>query len=314
MDSNSRVYIAGHRGLVGSALIRRFKQAGFRSLITRTQAELNLMRQDKVEMFFASEQPEYVILAAAKVGGIYANNTFPGEFIYNNLMIQSNVIEQARQHKVKRFLFLGSNCIYPRQCPQPIKEDSLLTCALEPTNEPYAIAKIAGLKMCQAYNKQYHTNYLTLMPVNLYGPGDNFYSKNSHVLPALIHRFHCAKQEGLDTVTVWGTGKPLREFMHADDLADACFYFLQQEWNESIINIGSGEEISIASLVKLVQSIVGYTGNIIFDTSMPDGTPRKKLDLSKQNALGWQPKTSLKKGIQETYGWYCQRLAEASVP
>jgi len=311
MEKDSKIYIAGHRGLVGSALVRRLTEPGYMNLIVRTHAELDLARQTEVEDFFKREHPEYVFLAAAKVGGILANNTYPAEFIYSNIVVQSNVIHSSYLFGVKKVLFLGSSCIYPRDCPQPMKEDYLLSGYLEPTNEPYAIAKIAGIKMCQAYNRQYGANFISVMPTNLYGPNDNFDIQNAHVLPALIRKFHEAKVAGQKEVVVWGTGSPRREFLYVDDLADACI-FLMNNYNNSpeIINIGVGKDISIRELALMVKEIVDYNGEIVFDTSKPDGTPRKLLDVSKLSSLGWQAKTGLREGIKRTYQWYVEMLKQ----
>ena len=301
MEKNSKIYIAGHRGMVGSALLRKLETEGFTNFVLRTSKELDLRDQASVARFFKEEKPEYVFLAAAKVGGIIANNTYRAEFLYENLMIQSNIIHQSHVNGVKKLLFLGSSCIYPKLAPQPLKEDYLLTGPLEPTNEPYAIAKIAGIKMCDAYRDQYGCNFISVMPTNLYGPNDNYDLNNSHVLPALIRKFHEAKEKGDPEVVVWGTGTPRREFLHADDLADAC-YFLMERYNEpGLVNIGVGEDISIAELANLIKEIVGYQGTIVFDTSKPDGTPRKLLDVSKLKNLGWQPSISLKEGIEKVY-------------
>ncbi len=304
----SKIYIAGHTGLVGSSILREFKNQGYTNLIVRIHSELNLLDYKEVTSFFEKEKPEYVILAAAKVGGIYANNTFPAEFIYENLQIQNNVIHCSYLNKVKKLLFLGSSCIYPRDCPQPIKEEYLLNGKLEPTNEPYAIAKIAGIKLCQSYNRQYKTNFISVMPTNLYGVGDSFDTKNSHVLPALIYKVHRAKINNEKNVTVWGTGKPLREFLYVDDLANACLFLMQNYSDSEIINIGSGHEVSIKQLAEIICEIVGYTGQISFDTSMPDGTPRKFLDISKLTKLGWKAKTDLQAGIKKTYTWYLEKF------
>ena len=311
MEKDSKIYIAGHRGLVGSALVRRLTEPGYMNLIVRTHAELDLTRQTEVEDFFKREHPEYVFLAAAKVGGILANNTYPAEFIYSNIVVQSNVIHSSYLFGVKKVLFLGSSCIYPRDCPQPMKEDYLLSGYLEPTNEPYAIAKIAGIKMCQAYNRQYGANFISVMPTNLYGPNDNFDIQNAHVLAALIRKFHEAKVAGQKEVVVWGTGSPRREFLYVDDLADACI-FLMNNYNNSpeIINIGVGKDISIRELALMVKEIVDYNGEIVFDTSKPDGTPRKLLDVSKLSSLGWQAKTGLREGIKRTYQWYVEMLKQ----
>lgn len=301
MEKNSKIYVAGHRGMVGSAICRKLQSEGFTNLITRTSKELDLRDQAAVAAFFSKEKPDYVFLAAAKVGGIVANNTYRADFIYENMMIQSNVIHQSYLNGVKKLMFLGSSCIYPKMAPQPLKEEYLLTGLLEPTNEPYAIAKIAGIKMCDAYRAQYGCNFISVMPTNLYGPNDNYDLNNSHVLPALIRKFHTAKKENLPAVEIWGTGSPMREFLHADDLADACFY-LMQHYNESgLVNIGVGDDISIKDLALLVKKIVGYTGELKFDTSKPDGTPRKLMDVSKLHGFGWKHKIQLEQGISEVY-------------
>ncbi|MDY6944035.1 MAG: GDP-L-fucose synthase, partial [Pseudomonadota bacterium] len=286
MNKNARVFVAGHRGLVGSAIVRRLEAGGFEHLLLRTRAELDLCSQAAVDDFFRTERPEYVFLAAAKVGGIHANDIYPAEFIRDNLLIQTNVINAAYEHGVSKLLFLGSSCIYPKHAPQPMPEDCLLTGPLEPTNEWYAVAKIAGIKMCQAYRRQYGFNAISLMPTNLYGPGDNFDLANSHVLPALIRKFHEAKEAETPTVTVWGTGNPRREFLHVDDLADACVFLMDHYESEQIVNVGVGEDVSIAELASLVAKVVGYEGRIVYDTSKPDGTPRKLLDVSRLRDLG----------------------------
>ncbi len=304
MHKDSKIYIAGHRGLVGSAIVRKLSELGFTNLVCRTHKELDLTRQKDVEDFFDSVRPECVFLAAAKVGGILANSAYPADFIYSNLVIQTNVIHAAYLFGVKKLLFLGSSCIYPRLCPQPMKEEYLLDGKLEPTNEPYAVAKIAGIKMCQAYNREHGTNFISVMPTNLYGPGDNFDLQNSHVIPALIRKFHEAKQEGRDKVVIWGSGTPRREFLHVNDLADACM-FLMSHYNDSeIVNIGSGTDITIRDFALLIKDIVGFEGELIFDTSKPDGTPRKLLDVTKIEKLGWTPKIDLNEGIRQTYEWY----------
>ena len=304
MDKKSKIYVAGHTGLVGSAIMRRLQKAGFRNLVFRSSRELDPTDQDVTQNFFLQEKPEYVFLAAAKVGGIQANNTLPADFIYKNLAIEANVIHSAYRSGVKKLLFLGSSCIYPRNCPQPIKEKYLLTGALEKTNEPYAVAKIAGIIMCQSYNRQYGTNYISVMPTNLYGPGDNFDLNSSHVLPALLRKFHEAKINKAAEVVMWGTGKPRREFLHVDDLADACL-FLMEKYNDSeIVNIGTGEDLPIIKLAELVQKIVGFNGDIVSDTTKPDGTLRKQLDVSKLHSLGWRHKINLKDGIKSTYDWF----------
>ena len=308
MNYDSKIFIAGHRGLVGSALCGRLAAGGFGNLLTRTSAELDLRRQSDVEAFFQHERPEYVFLAAAKVGGIQANNTYRAEFIYDNIMIAANVIHAAYRSGVKKLLNLGSSCIYPRLAPQPLREEHLLTGPLEPTNEPYAVAKIAAIKLCRYYNEQYGTDFLSVMPTNLYGPRDNFDLETSHVLPAMIRKFHEAKQEGRPSVTIWGSGTPLREFLYADDLADACVFLMERYGSRDIgefINIGTGREISIKDLAELVRDIVGFRGTIEQDRSKPDGTPRKLLDVSRLRALGWQARTSLEEGIRRTYAAYC---------
>ncbi len=311
LTPTSRIYVAGHRGLVGSAIVRALQQRGHSALLVRTHAELDLTNQADVRRFFLSERPEAVIMAAARVGGIHANNTRPAMFIRDNLLIQDNVIDSAYASGVGKFVFLGSSCIYPKLSPQPIKEEYLLTGPLEPTNEWYAIAKIAGLKMCQAYRREYGFNAISLMPTNLYGPGDNFDLKNSHVLPALIRRFHEAKVRGDDSVTVWGTGTPRREFLHVDDLADAVVYLLQNYDDERIVNVGWGEDVTIRELAQIVMSAIGYSGRLIFDTTKPDGTPRKLLDVSRLSSLGWQPRISLRDGIERTYAWFTEHSADA---
>lgn len=304
MNLDSRIYVAGHNGMVGSAIVRRLKELGYTNIITASRKELNLLNQLSVQSFFSNEMPEYVFLAAAKVGGIKANNEMKGDFIYENIMIQSNVIKSSKDYNVKKLIFLGSSCIYPKMSPQPIKEEYLLTGLLEPTNDAYAIAKIAGIKMCQSFNQQYGTNYISVMPTNLYGPNDNYDLNNSHVLPAMIRKFHEAKLEGKDKVEIWGTGTPKREFLYVDDLADACHH-LMLNYNESeIVNIGTGQDVTIAELAVGIKNIVGFEGDIYFNTDMPDGTPRKLLDVSKLSSLGWTYKTSLKEGIQKAYADY----------
>ncbi len=301
MNKNSKIYVAGHRGMVGSALVRRLQAEGFNNIVYKTSKELNLINQQDVADFFEKEKPEYVILAAAKVGGILANNTYRAQFIYENLMIQNNVIHQSYLNNVKKLLFLGSSCIYPKMAPQPLKEDYLLTGTLEYTNEPYAIAKIAGIKMCEAYRSQYNCNFISAMPTNLYGPNDNYDLNNSHVLPALLRKFHTAKVKQQPSVEIWGTGTPRREFLHVDDLADACYYLLENYSGEQLVNIGSGEDITILDLAMLIKKIVGYTGEIVFDRSKPDGTPRKLMDVSKLQKVGWTYSISLEQGIAEVY-------------
>jgi GDP-L-fucose synthase len=310
MKPTDKIYVAGHRGLVGSALIRRLERSGYRGLIRRTHAELELEDQHAVFQFFDSEKPDYVFLAAAVVGGIVANNTYPADFIRSNLLIQLNVIEACLRTKVKKLIFLGSSCIYPRLAPQPMKEEHLLSGGLEPTNEAYAVAKIAGIKLCQSYNRQFGTNYISVMPTNLYGPEDNFDLNNGHVLPALLRKFHDAKTKGTPEVILWGTGRPRREFLHVDDMADACIHLAQTYDSSEIINIGWGEDISIGELAALVQETVGYKGNIVFDSSKPDGTPRKLLDVSRLLATGWKPKKGLKEGLAETYRWFVENLSK----
>lgn len=301
MQKDDKIYIAGHRGLVGSAIVRKLQQLNFSNVIARTRQELDLFNQQKVEQFFATEKPDYVFLAAAKVGGIWANKTLPAEFIYENLLIQNNIIHAAYKNNVKKLLFLGSSCIYPKNCPQPIDENYLLSDYLEPSNEPYAIAKIAGVKMCQAYHRQYNCNFISVMPTNLYGPNDNYDLNSSHVLPALIRKFHEAKMNNETVVTVWGTGAPLREFLHVDDLADACVFLMQNYNSPEIINIGYGEDISIMNLAYLIKKIIGFNGELIFDISKPDGTPRKLLECKKINELGWKAAIDLERGITTTY-------------
>ncbi|WP_212000347.1 GDP-L-fucose synthase [Chitinophaga sp. HK235] len=301
MNLTDKIYVAGHRGMVGSSIVRRLRQAGFDNIITRTSKELDLRDQTAVAAFFSENKPDYVFLAAAKVGGIMANNTLRGEFIYDNIMIQSNVIHHSYLNGVKKLMFLGSSCIYPKLAPQPLKEEYLLTGKLEPTNEPYAIAKIAGIEMCDAYRAQYGCNYISVMPTNLYGPNDNYDLANSHVLPAMLRKMHEAKVNGAAEVVIWGTGTPMREFLHADDMADACFY-LMQHYNESgLVNIGVGHDISIRDLACLIQKIVGFNGSLVFDTSKPDGTHRKLMDVSKLDGIGWKAKIELEEGIQKVY-------------
>lgn len=298
--------MAGHQGLVGSAIVRNLAARNYRDVVYIPHEELDLRDKAAVEEFFAKAKPEYVFLAAARVGGIAANSAFPADFIRDNLAIQQNIIESCYQYKVRRMLFLGSSCIYPKMAPQPIREEHLLSGWLEPTNEAYAIAKIAGIKMCQAYNRQYGTEYISVMPTNLYGPNDNFDLKDGHVLPALIHRFYKARLAGEDRVEVWGSGTPRREFLHVDDLADACWYVMQSSQMPEILNIGSGKDLTIADLAALVGETVGFSGKIVFDTSRPDGTPRKLLDSTRIKALGWEPRISLKKGIETTWRWFLE--------
>ncbi|KAA9332263.1 GDP-L-fucose synthase [Hymenobacter busanensis] len=301
MDLNAKIYVAGHRGMVGSALVRRLRRAGYQNLVTRTTQELDLRNQAAVAEFFATEKPEYVLLAAAKVGGIHANNTYPADFLLDNLQIQNNVIQQSYLNGVTKLLFLGSSCIYPKMAPQPIKEEYLLTGALEPTNEAYALAKIAGLKLCEAYRRQHGANFISAMPTNLYGPGDNYNLQNSHVLPALLRKFHEAKLANAPSVEVWGSGTPRREFLHVDDLADACFHLLLAYNGAEPVNVGTGKDITIRELAELVKDVVGYTGDIQFNTSQPDGTPRKLLDVSKLAEAGWQYSIELRDGVEAVY-------------
>ena len=320
MNLNDKIYIAGHRGLVGSALMRTLREQGYSNFLTRTHAELDLTSQAEVEAFFAAEKPDYVFLAAARVGGIHANNTYPAEFIRDNLAIQTNVIHAAYRNDVRRLLFLGSSCIYPKLAPQPMKEEHLLTSELEPTNRPYALAKIAGIEMCWAYNRQYQTQYLAVMPTNLYGPGDNYHPENSHVIPALIRRFHEAKLAKEPSVTVWGTGTPRREFLYSEDMADACVYLMNlpderfvpllgQERNDGLaplVNIGVGEDLTIRELAETVRSVVGYQGVIKFDSTKPDGTPRKLMDVGRLSSMGWQARTSMQSGLEQAYADFCR--------
>lgn len=305
IHKDAKIYIAGHRGLVGSALSRKFQAKGYHHLLLKTSAELDLRHQQQVFDFFEAERPEYVLLAAAKVGGIQANNTYRAEFLYDNLAIETHVIHAAFQTGVKKLLFLGSSCIYPRLAPQPLREEALLTGPLEPTNEPYAIAKIAGIKLCEAYRAQYGCDFTAVMPTNLYGPGDNFDLKTSHVLPALLRKCHEAKLNQQPTVELWGTGTPRREFLHVDDLADACFFLMQQGSTPSLLNIGTGTDLTIQELATQIAQVVGYRGTFRFDPSQPDGTPQKLLDVSRLHALGWQAQISLAEGLQKTYAWYC---------
>jgi GDP-L-fucose synthase len=301
MEKHDKIYIAGHRGMVGSAITRKLKMEGFDNLVLRTSAELDLKQQTAVQAFFEKERPDHVFLAAAKVGGIMANDTYRGEFLYDNLMIQSNTIDAAYRSGVKKLMFLGSSCIYPKLAPQPLKEEYMLTGLLESSNEPYAIAKIAGIKMCDAYRSQYGCNFISVMPTNLYGPNDNYDLNNSHVLPALIRKFHEAKVKNEPFVTIWGSGKPRREFLHADDLADACFFLMQGYNDAGLINIGTGEDLEIRELALLIKKIVGYTGELEHDLSKPDGTPRKLMDVGKMNGLGWKAAISLEEGLRKVY-------------
>ena len=306
--SGARIFVAGHRGLVGSAIRRRLEAAGCGNIILRSHRELDLTRQAEVEAFFASEKPEYVFLAAAKVGGIWANSSYPAEFIYRNITIQTNIIHAAYLSGVKKLLFLGSSCIYPRDCPQPMKEEYLLSGYLESTNEPYAVAKIAGIKMCQSYNRQYGSRYISVMPTNLYGPEDNFDLETSHVLPALIRKFHEAKERGLTEVVIWGTGTPRREFLHVDDLAGACVFLMEHYDGSEIVNIGVGEDQTIRELAEMIAEVVGFDGKLQFDPTKPDGTPVKLLDVGRLNRLGWKARIPLRNGLAETYEWYRKSL------
>lgn len=301
MEKSSKIYVAGHRGMVGSAVLRKLSARGYNNTVLRTSGELDLRRQGDVDSFFETEKPEIVVLAAAKVGGIRANNVYRAEFLYDNLAIQMNVIDAAYRNGVKKLLFLGSSCIYPKFAPQPLKEEYLLTGALEPTNEPYAIAKIAGIKMVESYRRQYGRDYISAMPTNLYGPNDNYDLNNSHVLPALIRKFHTAKQEGTPHVEVWGSGTPMREFLHVDDLADACFFLLQHYHEELFVNIGTGSDLTIKALAELIQEIVGFQGELKWDRSKPDGTPRKLMDVSRLHDLGWKHRIELRDGITQVY-------------
>jgi len=313
MEKNAKIYIAGHRGMVGSAIYRKLVKEGFTNFITRTSDTLDLRNQQQVADFFAQEKPDYVFLAAAKVGGIIANNTYRAEFLYDNLQIQNNVIHNSYVNGVKKLMFLGSSCIYPKMAQQPLKEDYLLTGLLEPTNEPYAIAKIAGIKMCDAYRDQYGCNFISVMPTNLYGYNDNYHPQNSHVLPALIRRFHEAKEQNTPAVTIWGTGSPKREFLFADDLADACYYLMQNYDEPGLVNIGTGEDMSIKDLALLIKKVIGYSGEINFDHTKPDGTPRKLMDVSKLTGKGWKYKIELEDGIKLAYGDFLTHLAKEEI-
>ena len=301
LNKNSTIYIAGHRGMVGSALVRLLQTKGYRNLLVRTHDELDLTNQHEVHSFLADEKPDYIFLAAAKVGGIHANNTLRADFIYENLIIEANIVHAAWKAGINRLLFLGSSCIYPRDCPQPIREEYLLTGPLEKTNEPYALAKIAGLKLCESYNRQYGTNYVSVMPTNLYGPNDNYDLLNSHVLPALIRKAHEAKRNAEQKLVVWGSGTPRREFLYVDDMAEACIFLMEQEIQEGVYNVGTGSDVTIRELTETVLQVIGFQGSITFDTSKPDGTPRKLLDVGKMKSLGWEAKTSLKEGITRSY-------------
>lgn len=310
MNKNAKIYIAGHRGMVGSAIARRLTAAGYTNLLTRTHAELDLTNQAAVGQFLMHEKPDYIFLAAAKVGGIHANNTYRAEFIYQNLMVEANIVHGAWQAGIQRLLFLGSSCIYPRDCAQPIKEEYLLTGPLEQTNEPYAIAKIAGIKLCESYNRQYGTRYVSVMPTNLYGPNDNYDLNNSHVLPALIRKAHEAKLRGDGGFVVWGSGKPMREFLYVDDMADACVFLMERDnVQEGLFNVGTGQDVTISELAETVMSVVGFGGEIVFDVSKPDGTPRKLLNVERMRELGWQAQTSLRDGIAKTYADFLTKAA-----
>ena len=308
MELNSKIYVAGHRGMVGSAIVRKLETLGFTNIITRTSAELDLRNQHAVDEFFAKEKPVFVILAAARVGGIMANNTYRAQFLYDNLMIQSNVIHAAHTTSVRKLLFLGSSCIYPKMAEQPMKEEALLTGLLEPTNEPYAIAKITGIKLCEAFRDQYGSNFISAMPTNLYGPGDNYDLQKSHVIPAMLRKFHEGKLNNAATVTIWGSGSPLREFMFVDDLADACLFLMQEYNGKLFMNIGTGEEVSIKDLAILIKEITGFQGELEFDSSKPDGTPRKLMDSTRLHNLGWKPSTSLKEGLTKTYQYFIEEV------
>ena len=310
MEKNAKIYVAGHRGMVGSAIVRKLEREGYENIITRGSKDLDLRNQQAVADFFASEKPDYVFLAAAKVGGIVANNTYRGEFLYDNLMIQNNIIHNSYLNGVTKLMFLGSSCIYPKLAPQPLKEEYLLTGTLEQTNEPYAIAKIAGIKLCDAYRDQYGCNYISVMPTNLYGYNDNYHPENSHVLPALIRKFHEAKINGAPNVTVWGTGSPMREFLFADDLAEACFYLMENYNEPGLVNIGTGEDVTIKDLALLIKEVVGFTGELQFDSTKPDGTPRKLMDVSKLHTSGWKHKIELKEGIGYAYNDFLKQFTE----
>jgi GDP-L-fucose synthase len=313
MRAASRVFVAGHRGLVGSALVRALRREGFGAVLTAARSELDLESPAAVDAYFARERPEYVFLAAARVGGILANSSYPVEFLRSNLLIQQSVIDAAHRHGVRKLLFLGSSCIYPKHAPQPIREESLLAGPLEPTNEAYAIAKIAGIKLCEAYHRQYGANFISVMPTNLYGPGDNFDLATSHVLPALLRRFHEAAASAAPSVTLWGTGRARREFMHVDDLADACLFLMREYDSPELINVGTGEDLTIAETAERVRALVGYGGAVLYDASKPDGTPRKLLDVSRLHALGWRHRISLEAGLADTYAWYRGHVAEPAL-
>ena len=308
MDKSAKIFAAGHNGLVGSAIVRKLEAEGYKNIIKKNRSELDLSDQKTVRSFFEAEKPEYVFLAAAKVGGIYANDTYPAEFIYENLMIESNIIHSSYLTGVKKLLFLGSSCIYPKLCPQPMKEEYLLGGYLEPTNEAYAIAKIAGIKLCEYYNKQYGTKFISAMPTNIYGYNDNFDLKNSHVLPALIRKVHEAKEANSPSIVVWGSGNPKREFLFADDLADACLFLMNNYDGKEFVNVGTGEDISIRDLTEMIKEVVGYEGKIEYDSSKPDGTPRKLMDVSRINGLGWKHSVELKSGIEKLYNWYKEQV------
>jgi GDP-L-fucose synthase len=307
MNKQDKIFVAGHRGMVGSAIVRKLMAEGYENIVTKTSSELDLMNQSNVMQFFAEEKPQFVFLAAAKVGGIYANNTFRAEFLYNNLMIEANVIHAAHVHGTEKLLFLGSSCIYPKLALQPLTEDSLLTGELEPTNEPYAIAKIAGIKLCESYRDQYGSNFISAMPTNLYGPNDNYDLQNSHVLPALIRKFHEGKINGVPEVEVWGTGSPLREFLHVDDLADACYFLMLNYSEKEFVNVGTGTDLSIKSLAEMVKNVVGYQGQLVWNTSKPDGTPRKLMNVAKIESLGWKHQIDLRKGIEMVYSEFVEK-------
>jgi GDP-L-fucose synthase len=311
MNKEDKIYVAGHRGLVGSAIMRALSKAGYENIVVAASRELDLKEQAAVRSFFEREQPDYVFLAAARVGGILANNSFPADFIYQNLMIEANVIEAARVYGAKKLLCLGSTCIYPKMAPQPLKEEYLLTGPLEETNEWYAVAKIAGIKLCQAYQRQYGCKFISAMPTNLYGPGDNFDLQSSHVMPALIRKFHEAKEGGHSEVTVWGSGKPMREFLHVDDCADACLFLMQEYEDEGIVNIGVGNDLTIAELAEIIRQVVGFSGSIVYDDSKPDGTPRKLVDVTKINSLGWRSGIPLQAGVEATYQWFLENYPPA---
>jgi len=313
MNKTDKIFVAGHRGMVGSAIVRKLERGGYNNLVTATSSELDLRNKSAVDDFFDHRRPEYVFLAAAKVGGILANDTYPAEFLFDNLMIQNHVIDASYRFGVKKLMFLGSSCIYPKFAPQPIHEDSLLSGHLEPTNEAYAIAKIAGIRLCQYYHKQYGCRFISAMPTNLYGYGDNYHPTNSHVLPALVRRFHEAKLENKPEVTIWGSGRPLREFMFSDDLADACFFLMQHYDDPAIVNVGTGEEVTILELAHLIQQVVGYEGVIQFDSSKPDGTPRKLMDSARLHGLGFRHKTTLREGVEKTYQDFLSKVMEYSV-